>query len=230
MLRVTQNIGFGIRNRPPVVITQTANPAPLSVGGSTGTFSSISIGESSPNRVIAVCIGWRGTNRALTSFSINTGSGAVNMTLGAGNVVFASKYSAIYYLAVPESATTATFVATFPGNLGNFVKIVVYSVTGPPITGISAYTDTSSDMDATDPLTVSVSVPDRSGAIAVSVGSVDTSVRTWTGLTKDADEDMGQDRYSTAFGTTSGSYNVTCQGTSDGEDGTLACISFIPLT
>lgn len=228
--KVSQLNGFGASSKLPVKITQTANPATVDASSTTtATFSSVSIGEPSPTRIVAICITWnRGTNNVLvSSATINNGSGAVSMTLGAGNPSTSIRGSAIYYLDDKSSSTTATFTITYNTTVGGDVKISVYSITGPKSYTVTGASDVSLDLSA-DPLTASITVNNYGGALAVMMGRGDTTARTWTNITEDLDVDAGDHRHSTATTTTEGTVSITCNGGST-EDGHLSVIVVNPV-
>jgi hypothetical protein len=210
-----------------VVITQTANPASVASVGTLVTYSSVSIGTAASSRIIAVCVG---TDKALggltpSSATIDYGSGDIAMTAGALAVIN-NTGARIFYLAV-ATGTTATIKVTLSGTASNIQNhIAVYSITGGAIS--NGGTDTSTDMDITDPLTSGAAIPDAGGFLAVSAGEATGSTRTWTGATEDIDESIGELRFSTAK-TVTGGGTATCTGTADGEDGALAWISFLEV-
>src|SRR5262245_33647931 len=93
-----------------VAITQTANPAAAGTG-TTVTYSGASIGTAAPDRTVVLLVGTELTAGAITSATINPGSGAVSMLAGTNGSTGAVG-TRIFYLLVP-SGTTADFAITF---------------------------------------------------------------------------------------------------------------------
>jgi hypothetical protein len=231
MLHVNQLIGFGAGGPSgPVVITQTAAPAGAATSGNVATYSSQSIGAASPDRIVCLLVGCERISASINSATIDSGGGPVAMTAGSlGNEGI--MYARAFYASVP-SGTTATFTVTFATNdpLASENRVSVYSVTGANATPATSGADASSDMDASDPLTTgSITIPTGGGFLAVAAGLTDTDAKTWSNATEDIDVDAGLFRYTTAFTTTPGTVTITCQGTSNGEDGAMSWIIFNSL-
>ncbi len=208
-----------------VSIVQTANPAGVSASGSTITYSNVSIGTASSDRIIVVLFAVELTSCLPLSCTIN----GTSMTAIASFPQFGALSSHIFYLNYPSN-TTANIVVTVGGGSPTNTQnhIAVYAVYG----GVySSYgNDTSTDMDTSDPLTTgSITIPTDGGFIAVAAGATDTNAKTWTNATKDIDIDAGAFRFTTAYRTTAlTSTAITCYGTSNGEDGVLSYLIFSP--
>jgi hypothetical protein len=216
----------------PVVITQTADAAPTTGGGTLHTFTGLSIGAAAADRVIVFCVTTDTADGDPTACTIDFGSGDTAMTAGtlASSAAGTNDVNArTFRLAVP-SGTTATFKVTTADSLGfsGEIRGTVYSVTGGEYS--SQGTDVSSDMDATDPLTTgSITIPTGGGFIAVAACSADTVGKTWANATEDIDVDAGGYRHTTATRTTAGTVTVTCTGGTNGERGALAYVIFTSL-
>lgn len=219
-----------------VAITRTADPAGVSASSNVATYSSVSIGTASDDRIVVLCFGGEYTLAGTLSATIDYGSGDVAMNNLSGSSL-GSMVSRIFWLPVP-SGTTATFKVTTgtanPTNVQN--HITVYSVTGayPSCTGNA---HSSTDMDATTPLIANYGTGSTSakldilsgcGFIACAACADDTTTKTWTGATADLDEDAGDFRWNTATQTSTQSANIRCTGSLNGEDGALTWIMFYP--
>lgn len=206
-------------------ISQTANPAGVASSGGVSTYSGVSIGTASPNRIVVVLVGTEVAAGSINSVTL----GGSAMTPGTqGNQV--SVYARAFYLAYP-TGTTADVAVTFgAATLSTNNHIAVYSVTDAVYSSTGA--DQSTDMDATDPLTTgSTTIGTGGGMIAVvSGGSGTGGAKTWTNLTEDLDADGGSFSFCTAFSTTAGTATRTCQGTVTGEDGALSYLIFADNT
>lgn len=204
-----------------VAITQTANPSGVSSSSNVATYSGVSIGTASANRIVVVLVA-----SELTSASINSVTlGGITMNAGTqGN--FGNVYARAFYLLYP-TGTTADIVVTYGANASNTQNhIAVYSVTGAAYSATGA--DQSSDMDTTDRLTTgSISIASGGGFIAVAGGATDTNAKTWANASEDLDVDAGGFRFTTATRTTALTATaVTCTGGTNGEDGALSYLLF----
>lgn len=207
--------------------TATANPAGAASTPSV-TYAGLSTGAAANDKLVILCVGKEISTFVLSSVTIDDGvSGVRSMNLINGTT-FANMGVWMYRAAVDGSSTTATFVVTFDGNVGasqNHVAVYVLSDAAAP----ESYsgTDTSTDMDATSPLTMgSTTIATGGGMLAVAVGDTDANAKAWSNLTEDIDADVGLFRFTTAFSTTAGTATRTCQGTANGEDGVLVWAHF----
>lgn len=211
-----------------VAITQTANPAGVNAVSNVATYSSVSIGTATSDRIVVVTVASEQTGVTPTSCTIDYGTGDTAMTAGT-LASFGAQAAQTFRLAVP-TGTTATIKVTFTGGspIASRNKIAVYRVTGADSSAVTAGADTSTDMDATDPLTTGVNTIVTSGGfLAVVSGATDTDAKTWANATEDIDEDAGVFRFTTAFSTTAGTLVRTCTGAVDGEDGAMSWLNFI---
>lgn len=209
----------------PVVITQTADPAGVAASSNVATYSSVSIGTASTNRVVALVVTSELTSASPDSATIDYGSGAVAMSASTlGN--FGAVYARVFYARAP-TGTTATFAVTFgasPGSTANHVS--VYSITDGVVSASGG--NDSTDMDATAPLTTgSITIASNGGFLAVAAGATDTVAKTWANATEDLDIDAGTFRHTTATRTTSGTVTVTCTGGTNNEDGAMSWIILV---
>src|SRR5678816_1587429 len=105
-----------------------------------------------------------------------------------------------------RTGTTATIAVTWTGAANILeTQITVYEVTGASYFSASHGNATSTDMDASSPLSLAIVVPSNGAALAVAAGATDTAGKTWANITEDRDDDVGPYRHTTARRTTSGS-------------------------
>ncbi len=204
-----------------VAITQTANPAGAGSTANIVTHTAAAIGTASLDRIVVVAIGKEVVTVTPTAVTI----GGVTAALINGNT-FGSMGAWLYFAPVP-TGTTADILVTWSGAVTNIQNhIAVYAITdaaGPPSSGSS----TSTDMDATSPLTTgSTTIPASGGMLAVAVGAADTVTKTWANLTEDITADAGDFRFMTATSLTAGTATRTCTGGTNAEDGVLAWAIF----
>src|SRR3972149_6105196 len=113
-----------------VAIAQTANPAGVAAISTVATYTGVSIGIATADRIIAVVVGTELSNSTPSAATIDSGGGAVSMTAGTtGNLL--AMYARIFYLLVPTGTTatiTVTFSAVSPTKTAN--HIAVYRITG----------------------------------------------------------------------------------------------------
>jgi hypothetical protein len=211
-----------------VAISQTANPAGAASASSVATYSTVSIGTASSDRIIVVCVTGEDNGGANpNSATLDYGSGDTAMT--AGTLASSSNTRArTFYLAAP-TGTTGTVKVTWSADVAatenHIVVLAVTGATSSPTEG----TDTSADMDATDPLTTgSITIPANGGFIAAAADSADAATHTWANATVGIDEDAGLFRMTTATSTSSGTVTVTCTGTTNGAAGSLAYLIWSP--
>lgn len=213
-----------------VAITNTANPAGVSHTANVTTYSGVSTGAAVPGRITVVAIGKEVATVAPTGVTLNDGSGATAMTLIAGNT-FGNMGAWLYYLPMEwRTPTTADIAVTWSGAITNTQNhIAVYTVTDAIFPATSSGTDTSTDMDATDPLTTgSTTIPAGGGMLALASTATNTTTKTWTNLTIDLNTDTSAFKFTTGTSTTAGTATRTCQGSTNGEDGVLAWVTFSP--
>jgi hypothetical protein len=210
-----------------VAITQTANP--VSAGsGTTVTYSGVSTGVAAADRVVAVAVTTELTAGAISSATIDYGSGAVAMsssTNGAQGAVGAR----MFWLSVP-TGTTADIAITFAASqTANTQHITVYRAVGASETASSS--GSTGDTDA-DPISSgALTIPTGGGCIAVCAMAA-TGVRTWAGITEGVDEGAGatpQYQHTTGTSTTAGTPTITVSG-ANAEDGALAWLILKPGT
>lgn len=207
------------------VITQTANPAGSAASSNIATYSSQAIGAAGASRIVVVAVGTELLNSAPTACTIDYGSGDVAMSAGAV-ATFGNQNARLFYLAVP-TGTTATIKVTFGSTNpdGTQNHIAVYSVTGGIYSAEGS--DTSDDMDITDPVTTGIiNIPTGGGFIGVVSCQNDTNAKTWIGATEDIDNDAGVYRFTTSISTTSGSTTVMCTGITETENGAFSWLIF----
>lgn len=209
-----------------VSIIQTANPAGVNASSNSATYSGASIGTASPDRIVVVCVGTELADSAPTACTI----GGSAMTAAADAASFGNQNSRIFYLAYP-TGTTADIVVTFgttnPDSTQN--HIAVYAVYEGEFS--SGGTDTSDDMDATDPVTTgSIEIPSGGGFLGVVSGQSQSNAKEWTNATEDIDESFGAGRFTTAKRTTAGTVTITCEGTTETENGAFSWIIFSNLS
>ena len=179
------------------------------------TYSGVSIGTAASDRIVVVC--FASTLSRVSSITIDSGGGAVAMTLGAGNSGASDNvYARMAYLLV-TSGTTATIVITTvtgsPSAIQNHV--CVYAVTG---IGTAPAVRTSSDYQA-DMSTGSafMDAPISAGGAFIGVsGSAPANAKSWSNATEDLDEKSGSGGFQ--FGTAT--RNTAFQGHVSLTDGT----------
>lgn len=202
-----------------VAITQTANPAGVATSSSVATYSGVSTGTASADRVIVVAMGKEVAGVVIQSATIDGNA----MTFHTGSSTFGSVSAAVCWRAWP-TGTTADIAVTFNGAAADTENhIAVYAITGAKFPPKSSGGNTSTDMDASTPLTTgSITIPTNGGFIACAVGATDTVAKTWANATVDIEADAGVFRFTTAKSTTGGTVTVTCTGGTNNEDGGMA--------
>src|ERR1043166_6694523 len=209
-----------------IAITQTANPAGVNGSGNTVTYTGAATGTAAADRITVVTV----TNEDATAGApTKVTVGGIDCSKAAA-AQFTAQNAAIFHVLNP-TGTTADIVVTYTGTapVAAANHIAVYSVTGADSGINSAGTHTSTDMDATAPLTLAIVIPTGGGAIAVASGAVSSSAaKTWANITEDLEVATGNYCHTTATRTTSGSVTITCTGGTNQEDGALACVVFNP--
>jgi len=200
-----------------VGITQTANPAGVGTSGNVATYSGVSVGTASADRVIAVLIG---IEEAVTISGVTIGGVAMQL---ASQSYFTEMGAGIFWAPFP-TGTTADVAVTLSGPADSSQNhIAVYALTDAAFPPQTVGSDSSSDMDTTDPLTTgSVTIPTNGGFIAIAAGARAPDAKTWANATGDIDASVGEHRFTTATRTTAGTVTITCTGGFNGEDGVLA--------
>ena len=206
-----------------VAITQTADPAGVAADGSFNTtYSTLSIGTATDDRVVVVVIGKEVATRVPGTVTL----GGLTMVQASGTT-FGSMGAWLYYLSYP-TGTTATVVIAWGGAVASTENhIAVYTITDGGFPPKLSGSNSSTDMDASSPLTTgSVTIATNGGVLAIAVGATDTVVKTWANITVDLEEDAGGFRFTTAKRITSGTVTITCTGTTNLEDGAMAYAIF----
>ncbi len=207
-----------------VAIVQTADPAGVATSSNIATYSTVSIGTASSDRIIAVTS--TALNLSINSATIDYGSGDVAMSatsLASSGITRGS--ARIFYLAVP-TGTTATFKITYDATGASTANhITVYSITGSNLPLSNSGIDTTTTGN-TDPLSVSITIPTSGGFLACAAVS-GTGSYTWGSATEDIDAATTGTpyNYSTATRFTSGSATVTATSTGNNRGG-LAYVIF----
>jgi len=213
-----------------VTISLAAAPGGATSSGGIATYSSQSIGAASEERfIVAIVLAEDIDISGGISVTIDFGSGDTAMTALTADATLGNVHARLFGLLVPAGAT-ATFKVNFIGAvdaLNN--RLFVFRVGGALPTPAANGTDTSTDMDATDPLTTgSITIP-TDGAFLAGISSDNpASTATWANATEGQDTSGGNFHVSTATRTTPGTVTVTCTGTVNGEDGALAWVIFSP--
>lgn len=212
----------------PVSVTDVASPAGVAGSSNVVTYSSLSIGSASSNRIVVLAVTSELAFCSIDSATIDYGSGDVSMnagTLGVQSIVHAR----MFWLPVP-TGTTATFKVTFGANpTATQNKVQVFRVMDAATSALAASgADGSTDMSTDAATTGSITVPPYGLFLAVAAGAADTDAKTWTNATAFTDEDAGSHRFTTARRTTSGSVTVSVAGAASGEDGALSWVTFYP--
>lgn len=210
-----------------VAITRTADPAGVSHTANVTNYSSQSVGSAAKGRLVVACIGKEVATVTVSSVTITDDVGTRTMASIAGTT-FGNNGAWMYQAPVSDTATTVDIAITWSGAITNAQNhLTLYVLTdaqGPPS---SSGTGTSTDMDATDPLTTgSRTIPTNGGMLACASCATDTVAKTWANLTEDLDADAGAFRWTTAFSTTPATATVTVTGATNGEDGVLVWAIF----
>jgi hypothetical protein len=209
-----------------IAITRTADPVGVNGSGTTVTYSAASTGTAAADRVTAVVV----TSEDATAAAV-TGVTVGGIALAKGAAAQFTAMNAAIFHALNPAGTTGDVVVTYTGTapLAAANHVSVYAVTGTDTGLASSGTHTSTDMDVTAPLTLAIVIPTNGGALAVACGAVSSSAaKTWANITEDLEIATGNYCHTTATRTTSGSVTITCTGTTNQEDGALACVIFNP--
>lgn len=205
-----------------VAITRTANPAAAGTG-TTITYSDVSIGAAAVDRIVVLCVGTEQTAGAISSATIDYGTGAIAMSASTNGAVGAVG-ARVFWRAAP-TGTTATFAITFAASqTATTQKIAVYSVTDA--IGEALSSNGVGDTDA-DPISSgAITIPTGGGCVAVCAMAA-SGARTWAGITEDIDEAVGTTvfQFTTGISITAGTPTITVSG-ANAEDGALAWAVF----
>jgi hypothetical protein len=149
------------------------------------------------------------------------------MTAITSGATFGSQGAWAYWIPYP-AGTTATIAVTWSGAATNVQEhIAVYAITDAVFPPLVSGTSTSTDMDASAPLTTgSQTIPTNGGALAIASCANDATTKTWANITIDLDTDAGDFRFTTAKSTTSGTVTMTCTGSTNQEDGAMVYMIF----
>ena len=207
-------------------VTRTADPASAAGTANVVTYSGVSTGVAAADRVIAIPITWE-ANLNLLGVTIESGGGDATAAIPV-NVRFSTTVGAAWAVLHVPIGTTATIKVTFSGNPSvNTTKISVYRVLGASFTVASTASNTSTDMDATAPLTASVTIPTNGlGLACAGCATNSTASKTWTSFTEDLEDDVTNFCHTVATKTTSGTANCVCTGSTNLEDGAMAIVVF----
>lgn len=210
-----------------VAVALTFEALQSSISGADATWTGVSVGAAAADRIVVLNV----------TSSRNAGIANIVSATCNGNAMTAIQTqqslgveAARQFMIELPTGTTADFVVTFSVSLvTGQVYASGYRVTGALPTPADSGGDTSTDMDATDPLSVSVTIPPGGAFIAVS-GHAGTTAgqRTWANATEDYDSAAGgaNATQSGAHSMTAGSPTITCTGSTNGEDGALAYVIF----
>jgi hypothetical protein len=174
-----------------------------------------------------VCIGKEVATVTVSSVTVADDVGTRSM-VSIGGTTFGNNGAWMYRAPISWTATTVTIAVTWSGAVTAVQNhITLYVLTDAQGTPSSSGTDTSTDMDATDPITTgSRTIPTGGGMLACASCATDTVVKAWANLTEDLDADAGAFRWTTATSVTPATATVTVTGTTDLEDGVMVWAIF----
>ena len=166
----------------PITITYIGNTSD-GTNQTTYTFTGVSIGTASSDRVVIVApFGRANTTSSMSISSITVGGNTpttnVAQTSGGGST---SSAQGIYSINVP-SGTTATIAVTFSTGALR-ANIAVWTMTGT--NGLTTASATANSITGSPTVSTTINVPANGGAVASASGGGSTT--TWTGLTEDFD-------------------------------------------
>src|SRR6185369_13984890 len=131
-----------------VVITRTADPAGVAGVSNVVTYSSVSIGSATADRLVVLCVGAEAAASSVSA-TADWGLGDTAATTSSGVASFPGLLGRVFVWAIGGAATTATFKVTYtaanPGATANHVA--VYKVTGAKAILSASGVNTSTDMD-----------------------------------------------------------------------------------
>lgn len=214
-----------------VAISRNAtDPASVASSGGVTSYTGVSIGTAVAGRWVYVGVTAETTGAAdPTSATINAGAaGVIPMT--ALTLASFGSMRARWFKARCDWGTTADIAITWSAAVSNVENhITVYTVTGMGDVEVQESTNTSTDMDATVPLTTgAITINANGGFIAVACGATaSTAAKTWANATEDLEVSVTNYCHTTATRTTSlAATAVTCTGGTNNEDGALAWVRF----
>lgn len=203
-----------------------ADPAGVSSTANVTSYAGIATGTADPTRVGVAVIGKEVATVVVNSVTINDGTTTRSMISAGAVATFGNQAVWIYYLPLPNG-TTATVDITWSGAITNVQNhLTLYTVNHGAFPPRVYGTNTSTDMDATVPLTTgSQTINANGGAIAAASCATDTVAKTWANITEDLDVDAGDFRWTTATRTTAlAATAMTCTGATNGEDGAMGFV------
>lgn len=208
----------------------TAGPTGVASDGSNNsTYTGLSTGAAAKGKLVVLFIGKEVATVVLNSITIDdgSGSGVRSMTL-IGGTTFGNVGAWMYRASVDDASSTATFVLNWSGAVSaTNSQIAVYALSDAAAPQSYSGTNTSTDMDATVPLTTGSTVIATGGGMLAGAMCADGSVgKTWANLTEDIDVNTTGSRFTTALSITAGTATRTCTGTTNGEDGVLVYAHF----
>lgn len=185
MLVASQLVGFGAAS--PAAWVETAATATDETDLTTYTFSSQSLGSPAADRYIIVGV----TARRATAFTITSVTVAgVTATLVAGadasNVSSGNTRAALYIAAVPASAGLTGDVVVVVSGAALRLGVICWRATGL----LSATASSTVASTANDP-TGTLTIPADGFGLGIVTSGVAAPNVAWTGLTEDADTDLG---------------------------------------
>lgn len=201
-----------------------ADPAGAASVANVTTYADIATGTADPTRVGVVVIGKEVATVVVNSVTIDDGTGVRSMIQSGTIATLGNQGSWMYFLPIP-SGTTATVAITWSGAVTAAQNhMTLYTVNNgafPPRVSGGA---TSTDMDATAPLTTgSQTINTNGGFLAGASCLTDTVAKTWANATEDLDVDAGDFRWTTATRVTAlAATAITCTGATNGEDGAMS--------
>lgn len=203
-----------------------ADPAGAASVANVTTYAAIATGAANPTRVAVLLIGKEVATVVVNSVTIDDGTGARAMIQSGTVAALGNVASWIYFLPIP-SGTDATAEITWSGAVtGVQNHITLYTVNNGAFPPRVAGGATSTDMDATSPLTTGTqTINTNGGMIAGASCATDTVAKTWANTTEDLDVDAGDFRWTTATRVAAlAATAMTCTGGTNGEDGAMKYI------
>lgn len=182
---------------------------PAEVTGNPASFTSVNVGTASANRFTIIGIEATDSAGSFSVTGVTVGGDAATEAVDQGSTTGQFVNAAIYILANP--AGTSETIAVTNSEPVNATTICVWSATD-----LLSITPTGTNSaGTTSGATMTLSVTGSANGVAVGVcGSSDSAVQTgtWTGFTKNDDNDSGSQQISVAMDTTitTGSNAATC--------------------
>lgn len=211
-----------------VAFSLASTPAGVNGSGTTVTFTACAIGTAASDRIVAVLVTSEDATAASVT-AVTVGGADCVKAAGAPGAQLGAMNASIWHQLIQTSSTADIIVkysSTAPSSTNN--RITTYAVTGADFAGTGG-TASSTDMDASAPLNVSIVVPAGGGALAAACGAVSsTTAKTWTNLTEALEASTTTYTHTIAASTATFTGSVTCQGTTNQEDGALAIVVYKP--